>query len=350
MNPKISIVIPVYNSAKYLRECLDSICRQSFTEWEVVAVDDGSSDESPKILDEYAAADARIRVVHKANGGVSAARNDGLDAAVGEYVLFVDSDDWLDDEALEVMIGASENSDADMVVADHFTWREKNGTETPQHFFEKEFEANSRKDLIRLQQMTLYQGYAPYASDCCDTLFPAPWAKLIKKNLLDKFNIRFNTKLKLYEDGLFILNLLQHAEKVRCIRNVVYHYRIVSSSLCHKDDIQLANDYAAIAKEVEEFLALYDEEKFLRNPFYARMLYVTKKMVLHSYFYKNARDSFFVRYRKFANLLRQSPYKEALQNFCELKLLGRDRQYGKLLHCHLSFVVGLLYELRARFL
>ena len=81
MTPKVSIVIPVYNSAKYLRECIDSVLAQFFSDWEVVAVDDGSSDDSPAILDEYAAKDSRIKVIHKANGGVSAARNDGLAAA-----------------------------------------------------------------------------------------------------------------------------------------------------------------------------------------------------------------------------------------------------------------------------
>ena len=99
--PAISVVIPVYNSQKYLRECIDSVLAQSFADFEVVAVDDGSSDESPAILDEYAAKDSRVKVVHKANGGVSAARNDGFDVVSGDYVLFVDSDDYLAADALD---------------------------------------------------------------------------------------------------------------------------------------------------------------------------------------------------------------------------------------------------------
>ena len=89
-NPAISIIIPVYNADKYLRRCIDSVISQSFTDFELILVDDGSKDKSPQICDEYASQDKRVRVIHKVNGGVSAARNDGLDIAKGEYVTFID--------------------------------------------------------------------------------------------------------------------------------------------------------------------------------------------------------------------------------------------------------------------
>ena len=89
-NPAISIIIPVYNAEKYLRRCIDSVLSQSFTDFELILVDDGSTDSSPQICDEYASQDSRVKVIHKANGGVSAARNDGLDIAKGEYVTFIE--------------------------------------------------------------------------------------------------------------------------------------------------------------------------------------------------------------------------------------------------------------------
>lgn len=96
--PKVSIIVPVYNTEKYLRRCLDSIAAQTFADWECICVDDGSPDAAGAILDDYAAKDSRFVVIHQENGGVSRARNAGLDAACGEYVGFVDSDDWVESE------------------------------------------------------------------------------------------------------------------------------------------------------------------------------------------------------------------------------------------------------------
>lgn len=113
---KLSIIIPVYNVAPYLHECLDSVLAQTFAGWEAICIDDGSPDESGVILDEYARRDSRIRVIHKANGGVSSARNAGIEAAKGEWLLFVDGDDLLRQDALEVLVEKiSEYSDVDLV-------------------------------------------------------------------------------------------------------------------------------------------------------------------------------------------------------------------------------------------
>ena len=100
MHPKISIIIPIYKVEKYIRECLDSILNQTFTDWEALLIDDGSPDNSGVICDEYAAKDNRFKVFHKENGGVSSARNLGLEKATGEWVTFIDADDWIEKEAV----------------------------------------------------------------------------------------------------------------------------------------------------------------------------------------------------------------------------------------------------------
>ena len=107
---QISVIIPVYNVEKYIRECLDSVITQTFFDIEIILVDDGSSDKSGDILDEYAKNDKRITVIHKANGGVSAARNDGIAASGGEYLYIMDSDDYLEQDALETMYNSSKFS------------------------------------------------------------------------------------------------------------------------------------------------------------------------------------------------------------------------------------------------
>ena len=115
--PVVSVIIPVYKVEKYLRRCLDSLIAQTFADWQAICIDDGSPDRSPAILDEYAARDARIKVIHRANGGVSSARNLGIENASGNYIHFLDADDWIDPEYYQAMVTVATDSDADMVVS-----------------------------------------------------------------------------------------------------------------------------------------------------------------------------------------------------------------------------------------
>ena len=122
MKPYFSIIIPVYNVAPYLRECLDSVLAQTFTDWEAICVDDGSTDGSGAILDEYVAKDSRFRVVHQRNAGVSAARNVALEVAKGEWVTFLDADDKIDDERLNVLFFISQkHRDVDWIHETKYT-------------------------------------------------------------------------------------------------------------------------------------------------------------------------------------------------------------------------------------
>ena len=347
MTPKVSIVIPVYNSAKYLRECIDSVLAQSFSDWEVVAVDDGSSDDSPAILDEYAAKDSRIKVIHKANGGVSAARNDGLAAACGEYVLFVDSDDWLNADALQVLFEATSDGAVDVAIADHWIWKEK-GSESVHRFFAKEFSTDSA-DLIRdVQRMVLYKGYSPFPSPSCSYMFSALWSKLIRRTLLVDNGIRFSSALKLYEDGLVALQVFEYAKTIAYKQVPVYHYRILNDSLCHVNEQRLVMDCANIVREIETFICASGNDVVLRDAFMARVLFLTKKMALRSFFCKGAEGSFLGRYKAFKEVLAAEPYCTAVKNTARLKLCGNERTYGKLVGRGLFLATALMYELRTR--
>lgn len=347
MTPKVSIVIPVYNSAKYLRECIDSVLAQSFSDWEVVAVDDGSSDDSPAILDEYAAKDSRIKVIHKANGGVSAARNDGLAAACGEYVLFVDSDDWLNADALQVLFEATSDGAVDVAIADHWIWKE-NGSESEHRFFAKEFSTDSRTTIQGVQRMVLYKGYSPFPSPSCSYMFSALWSKLIRRTLLVDNGIRFSSALKLYEDGLVALQVFEYAKTIAYKQVPVYHYRILNDSLCHVNEQRLVMDCANIVREIETFICASGNDVVLRDAFMARVLFLTKKMALRSFFCKGAEGSFLGRYKAFKEVLAAEPYCTAVKNTARLKLCGNETTYGKLVGRGLFLATALMYELRTR--
>lgn len=123
--PKVSVIVPVYNAEKYLQECVDSILRQTLADLELILVDDGSTDSSPALCDRYAEQDARVKVIHKPNGRAASARNAGIRAASGDYVAFVDSDDWVSPEMYEKMLGTG----ADVTLCDYVRFQGK--TETP---------------------------------------------------------------------------------------------------------------------------------------------------------------------------------------------------------------------------
>ena len=117
MKPLVSIIVPIYKVEPYLRRCLDSIVNQTYTNLEIILVDDGSPDGCPQICDEYAAKDNRRVVIHKENGGLSDARNAGLDSCKGEYVSFVDSDDWVDEKYIEILLNLATKENADVAKA-----------------------------------------------------------------------------------------------------------------------------------------------------------------------------------------------------------------------------------------
>lgn len=214
----ISVVIPVYNVARYLDECVISVVEQTYQEWECILVDDGSIDGSGNICDEWGKKDERIRVIHQNNGGVSRARNKGIKEAKGEYVVFVDSDDWLGKEHLSKLIEASA---ADLVVSG-VTQLGTNGICTeykPSCNKTFNLSADFVDDFVALNRNFLL--YAPYV-------------KLYKRSLLEYHNICFPVECHYGEDLQFNLNYLQYVKTLTQVEDSSYYYRRGSDTLSTK--------------------------------------------------------------------------------------------------------------------
>lgn len=206
MSPLVSIIVPIYKVEAYLRRCLDSIVNQTYTNLEIILVDDGSPDNCPQICDEYAAKDNRIIVIHKENGGLSDARNTGLDICKGEYISFVDSDDWVNERYIEILFNLAIKEDADIAIGEH----EK--TYNEQIPFQRIIEKN--RILFPLEAIEiLFQ--RKHLS------FILSWGKLYRKHLFS--NIKF-PKRKFHEDEFTSFILFYNANKIVHTSKILYYY------------------------------------------------------------------------------------------------------------------------------
>ncbi len=200
--PRISVIVPVYKVEQYLPKCIESILEQSLADFELILVDDGSPDGSGAICDRYAQRDSRLRVVHKPNGGVSAARNTALDLAAGQWVTFIDSDDWVAPHYLETLLGLAEGDGGFDLVIGGYTAMSGNKPDRRLAFPDAAIGSERFADLFTKHRIYDY-GYIA--------------SKLYRRELVEQHGLRFNTAVSLGEDSFFMLDYLCHASRVRLI-------------------------------------------------------------------------------------------------------------------------------------
>lgn len=216
--PKISVIIPVYNAEKYLRRCLGSICAQTFTDFEVICINDGSIDKSKKILDEYATRDKRFTVIDKKNAGVSAARNDGIKRARGGYIHFIDADDFIDLNYYEKMFSSAQDANADMVCSGFITdTKYARNIEYGHKFVKRTVYSKMRWTYA------LTDGYV--------------WRYLFRTEFVKKHKLMFDTKMMSQEDAIFVLNAIAVANAIVFVPNVYYHYMFNDMSALNNRDV-----------------------------------------------------------------------------------------------------------------
>ena len=203
-SPAVSVICPVYKAEKYLHRCVDSILSQTFKDFELLLVDDGSPDRSGEICDEYAAKDSRVRVFHKENGGVSSARQCGIDNALGEYTIHADPDDWVEPDMLEELYRKAKDEDADMVICDFYG--EKDG----------------KCKYIRQQPSSLEPEIV--FKDLLQGLHGSCCNKLVKRVCYSLYNIRFPEDITLCEDLFVNCSLTLFPIKVAYLPQAFYHY------------------------------------------------------------------------------------------------------------------------------
>ncbi len=216
---KVSVIVPVYKAEKFLHRCIDSILFQTFKDWELLLVDDGSPDESGEICDEYAREDTRIRVFHKENGGVSSARNLGVDNAKGDYLVFVDSDDWCEPNYLADFFSCDANLSEDDIVLQGL----------------KNEVAGNVVGLLVLKDK-VYENVAEGMLENDLLTFGAPYCKLYSHSLIKKHQIRFPEIYSYGEDTTFFFKVLSVSKHIITNSKCNYHYvDAIAGSLSKKD-------------------------------------------------------------------------------------------------------------------
>ena len=211
--PKISVIVPVYNVENYIEKCIESILSQTYTDFELLLINDGSSDKSGSICDAYMSKDQRIRVFHKKNAGVSMARNWGIKHSLGDWICFVDSDDWVENSYLEKFI---ENKELDgyTMVSQGIMYAFVSRTNENFPFF-----IYPDKICHEVEFTDIFAKYRLLHNGC-------PYAKLYNKNLLERYSIYFNPSISTHEDHLFVLTYLLHCKKIILSSSISYHYMI----------------------------------------------------------------------------------------------------------------------------
>ena len=226
----ISIIIPVYNAEHYLRQCIESVIAQTFEDWEAILVNDGSKDGSLAICQEYAANDKRIKVIDKSNGGPSSARNKGLENAQGEFVYFMDADDWIEKNFLEVFFNENEDENEDNdygydIIFQGFV------REFPDGKVEKSFAMDADTSVMSKEEIIcrLYKEH----------VYGWSWCKLFRREIIERHHIRFDESLRLWEDELFTSEFLKYAGSVRTVKSHLYHYMYYPNSLMQTNNTYL---------------------------------------------------------------------------------------------------------------
>lgn len=302
---KVSIIIPVYNVEKYLPECLDSLLKQTYSEWEAVLVDDGSTDKSGEICEMYALKDSRFYVIHKKNGGAANAKNTAIDYATGDYICFVDSDDYVESKWLERVMEIVADYNAD-IVEFNFDKVFCTGTKQTKYFVEN------------IMEFTAEQYLAQYLDRWTNSLF---WNKLFSAELVKKF--KFRKERRCIDDEFFTYKVVTCAHKIICINDILYHYRQRKSSAVQSQINQrkITDDALEVLLERYEWIC-----KYFPN---LRKNYLCHDVNIMFYFARFSHTKQTI--KKFRHIsryylyqtLRHGPYSRQLKNVIKLQMISK---------------------------
>ena len=302
-SPLVSIIVPVYKvSEHYLRRCIESTIQQTLSEIEILLVDDGSPDQCGEICEEYAKKDSRIRVLHKKNGGLSSARNYGCKAAIGEWIMFVDGDDWIEPDMCTTMYKVGIKNDVQLVMCGITKDYGKSATEYKFYLEENKIYQGEGCKWLQ-QQLLVYNGNIAVA-----------YSKLIRRSLVMGNKVFHDEVLKQGAEGLeFNLRLFEVLDSAIFVNKPFYHYIYNENSISASHSEENHEFVVKCFEKIKEFIDISKNKEKLKPWFDNRLLYVIITTAISGYFNPTNMDSFADKKRKYDAYLQKLIIKEALQ-------------------------------------
>lgn len=337
---RVSLIVPIYNMEQYLEQCIISLLDQTYKNIEIILVNDGSTDSSPSICKKYSEKDSRVLYIDQENQGVSVARNKGLDCATGQWVSFVDSDDWAAPDMISALLEKSEGSD--MVVGNFYI--AQGDKLIYSSFFNSSITDEQKKSPLYLIGNAL--GSVRYgAVKYCN--IGVPWAKMYRRNFLVENKLEFPVGIRRMQDMIFNIDVFSNGPRIAFLDFPVYYYRIVDSSACRRYDPR----YGEVAQQILSAI-----EKPIKNSLVPEIqgLYYFKQVSLIieniSIFYGHAQCPLsYMEKREGIKRLCTSPSNAVALKHCDIGLFfPKQRITLYLLSVHMYFIVCLLYDLKNR--
>ncbi len=321
----ISIVIPVYNTKKeYLDECVHSAINQNYKDVEIIIIDDGSREDVARWCDLYAEEDLRVRVIHKKNEGVSIARNIGIEEAKGDWIFFLDSDDFIEMDAFS-QIDSYEKFD---VVAFKYRTKEYEKSFTSDDYYDMTIEINKKEQAIQLLKEMLINNEHTSSIGIST-------AKLYSLKFIKKYNIKFKAGISFREDTIFNISIFENVSRMLFVNKVVYNYRINSDSATQKRDEKCKENSEKLITACEEVLA----GKYM-DEYYAFVIWQLNYVFIKAVFCEEISSN---KKAHLKNILKYEEYQNAIKNVKLPLLSKRKKILVILLRIKCYYLLNLLY-------
>lgn len=318
----LTVIIPIYKVEKYLRKCLDSVINQTYTDLEIILIDDGSPDNCGKICDEYAQKDSRIIVIHKRNEGLCAARNEGIRKATGKWLTFVDSDDWCEKDYYENLFRELNSREVDVFMAGgHYLEYEER--QVLKYNSYNPFFYEDRKDLDFLMAKVL----APQCGTRGNVYAASaglPWDKLYRNEFIKTNNLFFDTDSKAWEDLLFNFYAFDKAKKVAGGECFGYHYRMITTSITKNYNPNREKINYMFIDKLEQYMKQREENELIQNAIYCRSINMIANLFSTYYFNASTPLSYGEVVKKIKRMKKAPYYYEAIH--CKRNKLFSKRQ------------------------
>lgn len=342
--PLVSVIVPVYNSEKYIERCINSLTFQTLQDIEIIVINDGSTDDSDNICKRLEKKDQRVHYFFQENKGVSAARNKGLNMATGEWITFVDSDDWVEPTMCEHAYRAAVNSDADIVM--WAFWADVAEKSRKQHFVKLcPGDVTSSKTLI---QSKIISRYADGDIKGNFISAGATWGKMCRRNLLERYQLRFVEGLTRAQDTIFWLYAFEYACKIFYLNEYLNHYSISEASICSgkKYMPKCEIPFEMLMDEYEGFISKYhDKDERFMDAFYQRGIQILDWYMKHKIFNKANQSNIITKRNMICEIIFTSRYQSILKNVKTDILPKSSKIFVFLLRKKLIFAFMIMYRI-----